>query len=300
MVNHDSSAGKPILTVFTPAYNRADLLPRLFDSIQTQAPQGSPVEWLVIDDGSSDETPSVLASFQSLRPDLVRTFRVENGGKHRAINHAASLARGSWVMIIDSDDLLADGAVKAILGHIDRIRHLGEIGLLRGLRSFPGTNLDFRFEQTAKPATHASWIAAQPTFDSAEVIRADALRSHPFPDFEGERFMAEGWLWHSLDKTHLTMFFNEAWVTCYYQAGGLSASSRRVRAKSPRGAMAVYEAMLGSPVPLKLKMRASANWWRYWFHAKDVRPERFRPDLLRTLAAPVGWWLYRQDCKLPS
>ena len=94
MVNNDAPALKPILTIFTPAFNRAELLPRLFESIQSQVPEGAPVEWLVIDDGSSDETPTDLASFESLRADLARSVRVENGGKHRAINRAASLARG--------------------------------------------------------------------------------------------------------------------------------------------------------------------------------------------------------------
>lgn len=298
MVNLSAPTSTPVLTIFTPAYNRGDLLVRLFDSIQSQVSAVSLVEWLVIDDGSSDDTPGVLASFERLRPDLVRSFRVENGGKHRAINRAARLARGAWVMIVDSDDFLAEGAVASILGHLDEIDGNRNVGLLRGLKRFPEKESSHRFIQTHEPSTHARWVATQSTFDSTEVIRTEALRLHPFPEFEGERFMAEGWLWHSLDRTHLTKFVNEAWVTCFYQAGGLSASSRKIRAQSPRGAMAVYEAMLSSPLPWALRIRASANWWRYRLHARD-RGAR-APHVPRALrfAAPMGWWLYRQDRKV--
>lgn len=283
------------LTVFTPAYNRAALLPRLFESISKQAPPGSAVEWLVIDDGSSDETPQVLQNLTQLRPDLVHWVRLANGGKHRAINRAAHLARGHWIMIVDSDDMLADGALVSVMAHISKVEADERIGMLRGLRQFPELSTTYRFQLPSNPCTHAQWLAMQPAFDTAEVIRAHVLVQYPFPEFEGEQFMAEGWLWHSLEKTHLTQYVDEHWVVCFYQAEGLSANSQRIRARSPRSALAVYTAMLESTLPWRLRVRTGINWWRYHFHAAALGHTPAAPaGPSRWLAVP-GWLLFKRD-----
>jgi glycosyltransferase involved in cell wall biosynthesis len=288
------------LTVFTPAFNRAALLPRLFDSIAAQSPHGSSVEWLVIDDGSSDDTPRALEDLKQRRPDLVRCTRVENGGKHRAINRAAGLARGRWLMIVDSDDMLAEGALTSVMAHIAAVESDERIGMLRGLREFPELSVSHRFQVPLNPCKHTQWLALQPAFDTAEVIRTCVLSQYPFPDFEGERFMAEGWLWHSLEKTHLTQYVDSHWVVCFYQAEGLSANSQRVRARAPRSARAVYAAMLASPLPWRLRIRAGINWWRYHFHAATQgHPPDGASFPSRWLALP-GWLLFRRDCRLPA
>lgn len=285
---------KVVLTIFTPAYNRADLLPRLFESVANQVEPGDPVEWLIIDDGSTDDTPAVLQQFQKARPDLVRFLTVENGGKHRAINRAALLAQGAWVMIVDSDDYLAEGAVERVQSAIATVEEDDEIGLIRGLSSFPGTTLAHRFVLTKRSSKHADWVRAQKTFDSVEVIRRSVLLLHTFPEYEGEKFMAESWLWYRMDTTHKTMLLNDLWVVCFYQANGLSASNNRLRASSPCGAMAVYEEILGASISLKLRLRSSVNWWRYKFHA--VRAGVYCGEFIASrLFAPFGFMMYLRD-----
>lgn len=288
-------ADDPTLTIFTPAYNRAGLLPRLFASIKAQVAPGDPMEWLVIDDGSKDDTPAVLAAFAAERPDLVRCVRVANGGKHRAINRAADAARGQWVMIVDSDDRLAAGAVAQVLKSIAEVGANPAIGALRALKRFPELSVEHHLDVPRNPCRHIEWCSRQHTFDTAEVIRRDALQLHPFPDFAGERFMAEGWLWHELDKTHLTFFVDSPWVECFYQEEGLSASSRAIRANSPYGAMAVYAAMVQAGLPLRGWMRSSINWWRYRFHARSQRKPVGRPAGVSAALSPLGWLMYRYD-----
>lgn len=284
-----------VLTIFTPAYNRAALLPRLFESISHQAPPGSSVEWLVIDDGSTDDTPQVLEELVQRRPDLVRWVRVENGGKHRAINRAALLARGKWLMIVDSDDMLADKAIALVMGHISRVKDDQRIGVLRGLRHFPELRSAHRFRLPSNPCTHAQWLSLQSAFDTVEVVRTGVLAQYPFPNFDGERFMAEGWLWHNLQGTHLTQYVDEHWVVCFYQIDGLSANSRRNRARSPRSALAVYTAMLGSALPWPLRVRTSINWWRYRFHISAQRQSTGELTPPSFWTALPGWCLYMQD-----
>ena len=95
----------PLLTVFTPTYNRAHLLPLLYESLCKQTFKN--FEWVVVDDGSKDHTKEVLASFaqdeQAFFP--IRCFYQENGGKHRAINHGVREAKGELFFISDTSFL---------------------------------------------------------------------------------------------------------------------------------------------------------------------------------------------------
>ena len=284
----------PKLTVFTPAWNRADLLPRLFRSIAVQAPADGSVEWLVIDDGSTDDTPSKLVEFAVERPDLVRFMRVENGGKHRAINRAAHEARADWILLVDSDDAVAEGAIADVLQYVERYDGDERVGLIRGLKAFPGQGgARLSFNRADVPQQHWQWISSQAGFDSSEAVRRSALGQHPFPEHEGERFMAESWLWHTLDSTHQLVCVNSVWINCWYQEGGLTASALQIRLQSLRSTMDVYKAILGSRASLRIRARAAINAWRYRFHARDrgiapgVRPAR-------AFALP-GWLLYRRD-----
>lgn len=264
-----TNTAKPKLTIFTPAWNRADLLPRLFRSIADQVPADGSVEWLVIDDGSTDDTPEVLAQFASERPDLVRFRRVENGGKHRAINRAAHEARAEWIMLVDSDDAVAEGAIVDVLQQVARYDGDERIGLIRGLKGFPEQGgARFSFNRAGTSLQHWQWISSQAAFDSAEAVRRTALRAHPFPEYEGERFMAESWLWHALDSTHQLVCVNSVWVDCWYQEGGLSANALRVRLKSLRSTMDVYKVIAESPARRGIRARASINGWRYRLHAR--------------------------------
>lgn len=283
-----------ILTIFTPTYNRADLLPCLYKSIVQQVGLKDSVEWLIVDDGSTDNTSEVIEGFVEQRPDLVRAIHVDNGGKHRAINCAAREAAGEWIMIVDSDDRVMDGAIREILEQVEVVRDRAEIGVIRGLRFFPELNLKQIFAIPSNPCRHVDWVSKQKSFDTAEVIRAEVLKNYPFPEHPGERFMAEGWLWYTMDKTHLTYFVSHPWVECRYQPHGLSASSRKIRAHSPNSAMDVYAAMLQSPIPWRLHLRVSINWWRYRFHA-NRKQEPLKLVWPIFIGAPLGWILFKTD-----
>ena len=102
------------LTVFTPTYNRAYIIENLYQSLQRQSCHD--FEWLVVDDGSSDNTKELFDNWmKEENPFPIRYYKQENGGKHRAINYAIPLAEGELFFIVDSDDYLTDDAVETIL-----------------------------------------------------------------------------------------------------------------------------------------------------------------------------------------
>lgn len=101
----------PILTVFTPTYNRAHTLPRTYQSLCRQ--ECKDFVWLVVDDGSTDGTADLVRSWQQEANGLeIRYIYKENGGMHTAHNAAYEVIDTELNVCIDSDDCLADGAVK--------------------------------------------------------------------------------------------------------------------------------------------------------------------------------------------
>lgn len=108
-----------MITVFTPAYNRGYVLERLFDSLQKQTCKE--FEWLVIDDGSTDETKDLLSSFAQRANFPMRYRRQKNSGKHVAINRGAQLAKGEWFFIVDSDDWLPSDSIEVNSRYIEQI-----------------------------------------------------------------------------------------------------------------------------------------------------------------------------------
>lgn len=100
---------QPILiTVVTPSYNRFHTLPALYNSLQAQTSKC--FEWLIVDDGSTDDTEALVETFI---PDnyKLRYIKKENGGKHTALNVAFLNVYTPLTFIVDSDDVLTPDAI---------------------------------------------------------------------------------------------------------------------------------------------------------------------------------------------
>ena len=92
-----------MVTVFTPTYNRAHLLTNLYESLQNQTCKD--FEWLIVDDGSKDNTELIINTLlRNEHTFPIRYYKIPNGGKMRAINYGATLAKGDYFCGIDSDD----------------------------------------------------------------------------------------------------------------------------------------------------------------------------------------------------
>lgn len=109
------------ITLCTPTYNRAYIIEKLYHSLQKQTRKS--FEWLVIDDGSVDNTESLLRKWQKEKNDFViRYYKTSNGGKHRAVNYSLDLAQGDYYMVVDSDDYLTDDAVEKLCNWMEEIK----------------------------------------------------------------------------------------------------------------------------------------------------------------------------------
>lgn len=101
------------ITVFTPTYNRAYIIEKLYRSLQRQTFED--FEWLVVDDGSNDDTEKLFSEWQKEENKFpIRFYKQENKGKCQAINTALDLAEGLLFFTVDSDDYLTDDALQKI------------------------------------------------------------------------------------------------------------------------------------------------------------------------------------------
>ncbi|MEG2118970.1 MAG: glycosyltransferase family A protein, partial [Pseudoflavonifractor sp.] len=190
-----------MITVFTPTYNRADLLPELYASLCRQTCPD--FEWLIVDDGSADGTGALCAGWAAAeRRFPIRYFRQENGGKHRAVNRGVALAQGEYFFIVDSDDSLTDDAVERVTAWTADIAGLDGFAGVSGLRASPeGASSGGTPKLGAGgfvDATNLERGQYRLGGEKAEVYKTRLLREYPFPEFEGETFITEAVVWDEI------------------------------------------------------------------------------------------------------
>ncbi|MDD7273533.1 MAG: glycosyltransferase family A protein [Prevotella sp.] len=289
-----------IFTIFTPTYNRAFLLPRLFKSLKQQTFKD--FEWLIVDDGSADNTEEVVFAFQKENTTFpIRYIKKENGGKHTAINIGVSLAQGELFFIADSDDILPSVALDIVSSTWNEVKEDS---------SFCGVcGLDATFEGkiigTGLPTTYIDGsnievrLSMGITGDMKEVFLTSVLKDFPFPEIPGERFCPEVLVWNRMGTKYKLRYINEVIYTAEYQEGGITARITKARMQSPIATMMTYAEMLDYSIPLKVKIRAAINYWRFSF---CVDNKTRRPKISRKweVFKHIGWFMYlkdKQKCK---
>lgn len=105
-----------LLSIVIPAYNYAQTLPRTVESVMPQL--ADDCELIIIDDGSTDNTPEVVAQLLQKFPEKIRAERKTNSGAASTRNRGIDLARGDWLVFLDADDEMAEGAIACIRQHL--------------------------------------------------------------------------------------------------------------------------------------------------------------------------------------
>ncbi|WP_312341562.1 glycosyltransferase family 2 protein [Stutzerimonas nitrititolerans] len=113
------TSSETLISVVIPTYNYALTLPRAVESVLAQLDEAV-AELIVIDDGSSDNTPQVIETLLANQPGRFRALRKENGGSASVRNRGIREARGTYLVFLDADDEMAPGALEALVQHIER------------------------------------------------------------------------------------------------------------------------------------------------------------------------------------
>ena len=164
------------ISIITPTYNRAHLLPNTYHSLLQQSSQD--FEWIIMDDGSVDDTRRVVSGFMEEQKIPIKYARKENGGKHTALNASHPYIAGDYVLILDDDDTLTCDAVETILQTWQTYESNPGIGCLSFLRGRTEKDPLTNWVPTETIVSdHIDYrVIGFRNGDCAEIIRADLFK----------------------------------------------------------------------------------------------------------------------------
>lgn len=292
---------KRLITIFTATYNRADLILRLYESLQSQSVRN--FEWLIVDDGSTDNTEHVVKSLiEKDKTFDIRYYKQTNQGKHIAINKGLQEAKGDYFFIVDSDDRLPEKSLEIINDKINLINNKSKIAGVVGLKCFfdksvVGSN-DLKDDLICSLFKYRYYYKYYG--DRAEVIKTSIFKKYLFPKFENEKFVPESIVWNQIAAEHELLFFSKNVYECEYQEDGLSASSMLLRRKNPIGATSLYINLSKvKTIPMIYICKAHINFWRFYWclpnNYKYSQLKKIRLDVYLFVSLILGTLLYAKD-----
>lgn len=218
---------KMLLTICTPTYNRAYILPQLYETLCKQKGVYENFEWVIIDDDSDDNTSDLIEKWISETNRFnIKYIKQEHGGKHRALNKAFDLAEGEYIFIVDSDDMLTDNAVSLIYTWLNSIRNNNNFAGVAGLRiskSGKPWGGKVNYKETYVDATNFERRKYNLLGDKAEIYKTSILRKHKFPEIPNEYFMTEDYCWMQIAALgYKIRWYNEPIYICEYLDDGLT------------------------------------------------------------------------------
>ena len=226
------------LTIFTPAYNRAHTIDRTYKSLCEQTCDD--FEWLVVDDGSTDNTRQLVEGWINENKIPIRYIYQQNQGMHGAHNTAYDNINTELNTCIDSDDYMPNDAVEKIVGfwkelsNEEKETHAGIIGL--DIDDKNKHVIGSKFEEGLRETTLSAFYAKGGTGDKKLVYRTDVVKRYPkYPIFQGERYVGLAVLYTMIDQDYKLYVLNEPLVIVEYQLDGSSFNMYRQYWNNPRG-----------------------------------------------------------------
>ena len=294
----------PTLTVFTPAYNRAHTLGRLYDSLCRQTSKD--FKWLIVDDGSSDNTKELVESWMK-RGDWVSIeyYWKENGGMHTAHNLAYEHIYTELAVCIDSDDYMPDNAVEIIIRRWRESgceRYAGLIGLdVFDDGSVVGTcfPVGLRECKSYDMARKYGVIC-----DKKYVYRTDVIKKYlPYVSFPGEKYGTVNYIYRIIDNDYYMLCSNDVYCVVEYQPDGLSVNIFNQLKQSPRTRAAECNIQMLHHPYLKERMKRAIQYVACSILLKDSHYIRKSTRKLLTIAVtPLGviyyWVLKKKNLRL--
>lgn len=228
------------VTVFTPTYNRGYIINQLYRSLQRQTCKD--FEWLIVDDGSTDNTEELFSDWEKDDNDFpIRYYKKDNGGKGRAINYGVDRAKGELFFNVDSDDYLTNDAIEKVCKWESTIagdnRFCGVVGNLGTSEDYsPNTPVKGEYRDASLLERYPEYSDDPIDGERAWVFYTEIQKKYKYPEFEGENFITPGVPWNRMAHDgYLVRIFNDIIWVYEYQPDGLSMAGEGKNIKNPKG-----------------------------------------------------------------
>lgn len=256
------------LTIFTPTYNRAYILPKLYNSLLNQS--NKEFIWLVVDDGSTDETESLVQEWIKEQKISIQYIKQENQGKHIAHNTGVENCQTELFFCVDSDDYLLEHAVEKILGEYNFIKS-NEVSGIVSIRikedmSPIGTEMPTKIKYSSLTDLYQKYHLKG---DTALVFKTKILQEFKFPQIKGEKFIGEEYIYCQMDVLFKLYLSQHRYYVCAYLEDGYTTNMFNLIAKNPKGYMKLKLMALKSSKSLLAKIKNAMCYISVWFIDKD-------------------------------
>lgn len=282
-----------ILTVFTPAYNRAYSINKCYESLRRQT--NKKFKWLVVDDGSTDNTKELILKWKEEATFEINYIYKKNGGMHTAHNIAYENIDTELNVCIDSDDYMSDNAVEKIIelwkerksNNIAGLAGLDikENGDLIGTKFPPGLEESTLFDLYNKHGIKG---------DKKLVYRTDLTKDYKYPEFENEKYVGLDYKCHKIHEKYNLALVNEVFCIVEYLDDGSSKNMLNQYIKNPKGWCFYRLENLKIPnTSLKYKFKECVHYVSSSIISKNKRMIKDTPYKIMTiLSLPIGIILY--------
>lgn len=267
MTENFTSNSYAVITVFTPAYNRAHVLHRAYESLKAQSFRD--FEWIIVDDGSSDDTEAVVQAFMAQDNFFpIRYFYQENQGKHNATNRAVQEANGEFFVTLDSDDGCKPEALERFMAVWNTIpqemRHQYKgVSCRCCTPDAPETIIG-----TPLPVGENNWLDSHDLDlryrhkvkgELWGMSRRDVLLENPYPAIRGLHYYPEGAYWGNIGLRYRTRYFNEP--LRYYYIDGTAMENQLTKRVNAKETFYIREFMLSERVLRQYFWCDPVNFW---------------------------------------
>lgn len=270
------------LTYFTPTYNREKLLPKLYESLLAQTNKN--FIWLIIDDGSKDNTSQIVENWQKEAKINIEYVKKENGGKHTTIDLSNQICTTEYICCVDSDDYLTENCTAILYECFPDIDNNDSVVGIVGRRDLVGFS---KHKETAWPKNkelvffHNLAKVYGFCYDTILIFKTNIIKNYNFPTFADERFVTESVFYNKFMFDYKMMAIEDFIYIGEYQEDGYTSQGMNLFVKNPKG-YACYlkqEAFLSFKQNKKsfikrLKLVMRYYGWKSLFKIKqDIMPE---------------------------
>lgn len=233
------------ISVLTATYNRANLLSKLYESILQNLDNDIDVEWLIMDDGSTDETKVQVDKFLKENNLEIKYFFQENQGKMQAINNLIEKAQGDLIIECDSDDYFTNNAFEIIKNTFeknqDKMKDFYALCFLKYDQTGKNMGNDFQ-KDTSK--MFDLYFKEGENGEKALVFNSQIRKQYKYELEKGERFITEARMFHKMDEKYSIICVNEPIMICEYQSEGYTTNISKQFTENPYGYFEYFKEIL--------------------------------------------------------
>lgn len=262
------------ISVLTPTFNRANFLERVYKSLLKNKEYIQNIEWLIMDDGSTDNTKSVIAKLKDENEIEIKYYYQENQGKMVAINKLVGQATGDLIIDCDSDDYFTKDAFKVIKEEFEKHKEEKNIyGLCFLKYDQNGKNMGNNFKKE-KTTMFDLYFKEGETGEKAIVFYSNIRKQYKHELEKNERFVTEARMYHKMDEKYKMICVNEPIMICEYQEKGYTKNISRQFKENPNGYYKYFQEILKKDmkgVTLKKRLYAIKHYILFSYLTKSKR-----------------------------